>query len=403
MSNRFYFLIANFLSQNFLRTTLIGFVCFVLNQGVLFIPQGVSKNLTDLSRHRQNKQSLPTPSSEKIRRFDYVDSIPEGYQPIPFSEENSEQFNSYRLNFGDAITVRVERFPEFNFAASLDASGDVVTPILGKISLRGLTMEEVETKISYELGRRFLQENPRVIAVISRQRPVTLTIMGEIFRPGYYTIRQGTPMSAVLRVAGGATSNADLRSIIVKRTLTDGTVLEEKLDLYTPLVRGQKEPRILLQGGDTVIISRLEVGEDRDYDRLLISRSTLPRPTITIRIVAPIQPAGVALRNVSIPSGSTFLDAVARLPTFVPLITREDVTLMRFDPELGRVVTQTLNVAETIEDGDLTQNIPLRDEDVIIVSRTILGKVLAGIRVLTQPIRDVLGFTNFINRFDRRF
>ncbi len=396
MSNRFYFL-----RRNFFKTTLLSLICFALNEGVLFVPQGVSKNLTNLSRSRKNKQLVLPSKSEKIRTFDYTEPIPEGYQPLPFSEETSEQFNSYRLNFGDSIVVRVERFPEFNFSALLDGSGDVIAPILGKISLRGLTIEEVETKISYELGRRFLQENPRVIAAVGRQRPVTLTIIGEIFRPGYYTIGPVIPMSRVLRIAGGATSNADLRSIIVRRTLIDGTVIEEKLDLYTPLVRGEKEPRIRLQGGDTVIISRLEVGEDRDYDRLLISRSTLPRPTIKIRVVAPIQPAGVALRNINIPNGSTFLDAVARLPRFIPLITKEDVTLMRFDPELGRVVTQTLNVAETVEDGDLTQNVPLRDEDVIIVSRTILGKILAGIRVLTQPIRDVLGLTNFIDRFDR--
>jgi polysaccharide export outer membrane protein len=116
-----------------------------------------------------------------------------------------------------------------------------------------------------------------------------------------------------------------------------------------------------------------------------------------VRLVAPANVAGVQMRDIPLPSGSTFLDAVSQLPLFVPLITKEEITLMRFDPELGRVVTQTLNVAKTIQQGDLTQNVPLRDQDVIIVSRTLLGKVIAGINVITQPIRDIFGFTNFFN------
>jgi polysaccharide export outer membrane protein len=52
-------------------------------------------------------------------------------------------------------------------------------------------------------------------------------------------------------------------------------------------------------------------------------------------------------------------------------------------------------VAEAVEEGDITQDVPLRNDDVIIVSRTLLGKILAGFRVLTQPIRDIFGFTNF--------
>lgn len=394
MFNRFYFF----------NTSIVSLLLFSVTEGMLFITPSFSKNISKATNIQFNKQLLTPEKLQNNRTFDRLDPIPKGYQRPTFEEDNSEFFNTYRLDFGDSITVNVERFPEFSFSAALDAEGNVFVPLLGRISLKGLTLEEVETKIRYELGRKYLQEEPQVVAFLAGARPITLTIIGEIFKPGYYVIGQGTPMSSVLTIAGGSTKNADLRDIIVKRTLSDGTVIEEKLDLYTPLIKGEKEPNIALQAGDTVIISKLEVGEERDYDRVLVSRTTLPQQTITVRVVSPIQPAGVALRNIIIPNGSTFLDAVAQLPQFVPLITREDITLMRFDPELGKVVTQRLNVAETVEDGDITQNVPLRDDDVIIVSRTLLGKVLAGIRVLTQPIRDIFGLTNFIDSLiDNRY
>lgn len=349
-------------------------------------------------------QNQPRPIKlEKNRTFDYLEPIPEGYQPKSFDEESSEQFNTYRLDFGDAVSIFVQRFPEFDFTGVLDAEGSVVAPLLGRIYLRGLTLEEVETKISYELGQRFLQEEPQVIAVVSAERPVSLTLMGEVFKPGYYTLAQNTPMSTILAIAGGTTDQADLRSIIVKRTLVDGTVIQEKLDLYSPLIEGKKEPRLKLQAGDTVIVSQLQVGDDRDYDRSFIARTNVPQQNILVRLIAPTTISGVQMRNIVLPSGSSFLDVVAQLPIFVPLLIKEDINLMRFDPELGKVVTQTLNVARAVEDGDLTQDIPLRDKDVIVVSRTLLGRILAGFRVITQPIRDISGFFNTISNIDRTF
>ncbi|EAM53016.1 hypothetical protein [Crocosphaera watsonii] len=72
------------------------------------------------------------------------------------------------------------------------------------------------------------------------------------------------------------------------------------------------------------------------------------------------------------------------------------MTLLRFDREQGKVVRQGLNPIKTVENLDVTQYVTLQNEDVIVVSRTLLGKVLAAFRIITQPIRDVLGFSNFI-------
>ena len=380
------------------------FRLLLVNLMTLLVLKEVISPLASQSQSEDNFNSIrrnqPIPfKPRKNRTFDYLDEIPEGYQPKPFDEDNSEQLDIYRLDVGDGVSVSVERFPEFSFSAVLDDEGEVIAPILGRISLKGLTLEEVEQKISYELGQRFLQEEPEVIALLTRPRQVSLTIIGEVIRPGYYSINPNTPLNSILAAAGGTTDRADLRSIIIKRSLVDGTVIHEKFDLYSPLIEGGKQPRVSLQDGDSLIVAELQIGEERDYDRQLVARTNIPQPSITVRIVAPTGVAGVQLRNTNLRNGSTFIDAVAVLPFLVPLLIKEDVTLMRFDPELGKIVTQTLNVGDIVEDGDLTQDVQLRDQDVIIVSRTILGKVIAGFRVITQPIRDVFGFANFFRRF----
>ncbi|AFY79503.1 periplasmic protein involved in polysaccharide export [Pleurocapsa sp. PCC 7327] len=348
-------------------------------------------------------QPAPVPSpSPTFRRGDLP---PETNSTPVYEERESRPFRTYRLAIGDGINVNVIDFPEFNFAGTIDSEGNIFVPILGKVPVVGLTLQEVETKIAYELSRRFLKEEPEIAATLVGARPVQLTLLGEVVRPGFYTLPPQTSLVSILLSAGGATSKADLRSIVIRRSLVDGTVLEEKVDLYTPLIKGEKAPDVQLQGGDTVIVSRLEFGQEQGYDRNLLARTNLVQPSITVRILAPnLDGAGISLRNLNVPSGSTFLDVVASLPAADTLrVNFDEVTLLRFDPEKGRVVTQTLSPTSTVE-GDTAQNIPLQEQDVIVVSRTLLGEILSAFRTLTQPIRDVFGFSDFIfdlpNRFD---
>jgi polysaccharide export outer membrane protein len=361
--------------------------------------------------NNQSPQTPQTPSEtapailSPSQTFRRGDTPPRTDTPSTYNEQDSRTFRTYRLDVGDAVSVSVPDFPEFNFAGAIDTDGNIIVPILGKVLIRGLTIEEVETKLSYELGRQFLNAEPQVIASLAGARAVQLTLLGEVIRPGFYTLPPGTNLTSVLLSAGGATAKADLRSIIIRRPLVDGSVLEEKFDLYTPLLKGEKLPEIVLQGGDTVIISRLEFGQEQGYDRSLIARTNLIQPTITVRVLAPTtgESGGVSLRNLSIPSGSTFLDVVASLPTADTLrVNLDEVALIRFDPEKGRVVSQTLSPKGAVE-GDIAQNLPLQDQDVIVVSRTLLGEVLSFFRTVTQPVRDVFGFSDQILGLPGRF
>ncbi|NES86509.1 MAG: polysaccharide export protein [Moorea sp. SIO2B7] len=371
----------------------------------MFIDASVAQTPSSVSPKEQTPQSTkelllqPPPPT-----FDPANPIPPaGYSPPPFKDKPSNQFNIYRLDVGDGITINVQRFPEFSVSGVIDAEGNILIPILGRMSLVGLTLEEVETKISFELGRRFLKSEPEVISALVAPRPVDITLVGEIVRPGFYTLAPNTPITSLILSAGGSTSDADLRSIIVRRTLVDGTLIEETVNLYGSLIEGRKPPDIRLQGGDTIIVSRLQVGTDKDYDRVLISRTTLPQQTITVRVLVPVEPSGQALRNLTLANGSTFLDLVATLPSVDNLrIKTNEVALMRFDEERGGIVTQTLNPKQAIR-GNIAQNIPLKDQDVIVVGRTLLGKVFSAFNVITQPIRDIFGFTSFFRGLGDNF
>lgn len=325
-----------------------------------------------------------------------LDNPPPEPEPVPaFNSVTSPELNTYRLDSGDGISISVPLYPEFNAVGTLDAEGNIIMPILGRISLTGLTISEVESKISYELGSRFVQEPPEVLASITLTRPAQVTILGEVVRPGFYGFVAGSPITQVLQGAGGSTNEADLRSIVVRRRLRDGSLLEQKVDLYSALIEGEQLPPVFLQGGDTIVVSQLEPGEDKNYNRNLVARSTLPQQSITVRVILPSN-TGTSVRNLVLPNGSTFIDAVASLPAGDPLLLKQEIGLFRFDPDTGGIVSQSLDTREVVQ-ANSAQNVPLEDEDVIVVGRTLLGKVFNAFNVITTPLRSFFGFRSLFN------
>ena len=365
-------------------------VCFL--SSISWSQQSISlpkeESLTP-TRSRTTELSAPT--------FTPNNPPPPNYSPPEFDKNNARQFNTYRLDVGDGLSINVPLFPEFDTVAVINPEGQIIMPILGRISLAGLSLTEAEQKIIYELSNRYLQVEPEVFVVLTAPRSAQVSILGEVVRPGFYSFVGGSPLNVALSAAGGSTKDADLRSLIVRRSLVDGSVIERTIDLYTPLLNSQALPDVRLQGGDTIIVNKLELGADRDYDRSLIAKTTLPQQTINVRIVAPLNRGGRALRNISLPNGSTFLDAIAVLPGGDGILIKvEEVALMRFDREQGKVVTQILNTKRALN-GDLAEDVNLQDEDVIIVSRTFIGKIFNAFTVLTRPIRDFFSFQRFID------
>jgi polysaccharide export outer membrane protein len=361
----------------------------------------------------------------------------------------------YRLGPGDLISVAVQRFSDLSFQAQINPEGNIAVPLLGTVSLKGLTLQQAETKIRSGLNRFVIdpivalslsrqrpdlsfqaQINPEgnivvpqlgtvsvqglsleeaqekirlglsrilvdpVVAVgLAGARPVQVTISGEVPRPGIYPIASPTPRIAdALLVAGGSTLNADLRQVQVRRKLIDGSIISQTIDLYATLQNASSLPNLRLQDGDAIIVPRREIGADDGYDRNLVARSTLAQPQIRIRI---LNYAAGGIGTQTLPNGSSFIDAIGGInPDTANL---REIALVRFDPERGKAVTQRLDAKKALS-GDASQNVPLQDNDVIVVGRNLIGKITNVLTTITRPFFNVESFIRFFDTFsgDRR-
>ncbi|HEY9888043.1 MAG TPA: polysaccharide biosynthesis/export family protein, partial [Candidatus Obscuribacterales bacterium] len=308
-------------------------------------------------------------------------------------------FDTYRLGPGDAFFVNVRQFPDLSFQATLDIQGNVVVPLQGVVTFSGLTLQETATRIAQIYDQYVV--NPDVSVTLIAQRGVEVTILGEVVRPGYYPL--GAPqIAAALLTAGGTTGEADLREVMIQRRLADGQLLERTVDLFTPLQAGEELPDVALQDGDVIVVERLDPGELDAYDRDLVARSTLAKPTITVRFLnygsgSLGGATSGSLTALDLPNGSRFADALVRASLNPDTSNLQQVALIRFDQEAGRAVTTTLNGNSAFR-GEPSDNPPLQDNDVIIVNRTVLAKITYALSTFTQPFRDVLGFLLFFDQ-----
>ncbi|MBE9051671.1 polysaccharide biosynthesis/export family protein [Nostocales cyanobacterium LEGE 11386] len=356
----------------------------------------------------------------------------------------------YRLGPGDTISVSVQRFPDLSFQASINPEGNIIVPLLGTVSLQGLSLEEAQEKIRLLLNRFVIdpivvlsltgqrpdssfqaqinpegnivvpqvgtvslqglsleeaQEkirlslsrilvDPMLVVSLTSPRPVQVTISGEVFRPGIYPVTSSTArVGEALFTAGGSTMAADLRQVQVRRRLIDGSVISQTVDLYAVLQNDGSLPSLRLQDGDAIVVPRREIGNDDGYDRNLVARSSLAVPQIRVRVLN-YSASGIVTQ--ALPNGSNFVDVLAGIN--LDRANLRDIALVRFDPEQGKAVTQKLDANKALS-GDASQNVPLQDNDVIVVGRNLISRITNFLSTITQPFFNIRTFLNFFENF----
>ncbi|NJO41717.1 MAG: polysaccharide export protein [Cyanobacteria bacterium CRU_2_1] len=306
----------------------------------------------------------------------------------------NEAFAEYRLGPGDTVFVNVLRFPDLSFQGTIDLEGNLLVPLVGALNLNGFSIEQARSQIQVALDRYVIE--PQVDVILIAQRPVQVTILGEVARPGLYPL-PAPQLSVALVSAGGTSRLADLRSVRIRRSLPDGSILEQEVDLYTPLREALSVPEIQLANGDTIVIPTLAVEAVDEYDRNLIARTTLAQPQITVRVLNYATGGrGSNLGNLTLANGSTFVDALTTISPNLDAANIREIALIRFDVEQGEAITQTLDGKEALL-GDTAQNPILENNDVIVIGRNLVNQITYFLNTFTQPFRDILGFLLFFD------
>lgn len=166
----------------------------------------------------------------------------------------------YTLALADQIRVSVYQEEDLTSQTRIDARGRINLPLLGEVSVGGLTVAEAQKVIqeAYKSGR-FLR-NPQVTVNVIEYAPREVSIQGQIRNPGRYTLPIESTFTVVELVtkAGGITDIGKGSAVSVTRVAPDGSKKVFVIDVDN-VIKGRKDQKnddntLLLQPGDVVYV-----------------------------------------------------------------------------------------------------------------------------------------------------
>lgn len=158
---------------------------------------------------------------------------------------------------GAVLDVEVFDTPELSLATAHVANdGTVTLPVLGAVTVEGLTVNQAAQKIESALRERGIMLQPHVTVTILENATQSATLLGEVRTPGVYSTVGGRRLLDLLALAGGLTPGAGKIVTIAHRD--DPThPLTIRLVPSAEDLGSQRNP--VIEPGDTVMVGRAGV------------------------------------------------------------------------------------------------------------------------------------------------
>lgn len=161
----------------------------------------------------------------------------------------------YLLGPGDSVRITVFQNPDLSLEARLSEAGVISFPLIGTISLVGLTTSLAEKRIADGLREGNFVKQPQVSVLVSQVRGNQVSVLGQVGRPGRYPIETAElRLTDLLATAGGiAPGGADVVTVVGTRK---GQAYRVQVDLPSVFASDRRIEDVLLQNGDVVWVDR---------------------------------------------------------------------------------------------------------------------------------------------------
>lgn len=185
-------------------------------------------------------------NTENLQQFGYelFAGQPSSFAPVTDVPVPSE----YVIGPGDEIKVQLFGKDARELALTVDREGVVAFPQIGPISLAGLDFAQAKAMLAEQIKEKMIGVSASI--TMGQLRSIRIFALGDVFRPGSYTVSGLATLSHALFASGGVKKIGSLRNIELKR---DGRRVGT-IDLYDFLLKGDTSKDMRLLPGDVVFV-----------------------------------------------------------------------------------------------------------------------------------------------------
>ncbi|TDQ09903.1 SLBB domain-containing protein [Pedobacter metabolipauper] len=229
----------------------------------------------DTTRRTNNQNLDPDKKALEEEKKKEIERIFEGIKPKIFGEDLFKKENmtfepnfrmatpkSYVIGPDDELLIDLTGDNEGEYKAKVSPDGNIRVEYVGLIAVSGLTIENATAKIKNIMSRTYpgLKNGRNDLSVtLGNIRSIKIIVVGEVVKPGTYTVPSLYTVFNVMDESGGPNKNGSYRKIQVIRN----NKIVSTLDIYDFLLNGIQKNNIGLRDQDVINVpvyeSRVEM------------------------------------------------------------------------------------------------------------------------------------------------
>jgi len=239
----------------------------------------------------------------------------------------------FLLGAGDSIHIAVYRNPELTLDIRVSADGTISFPLLQSVKVGGLRIAEAESLIAKGLQNGGYIQDPQVNITLIVARANSVTILGQVNRPGMYPIENSNlHLTEALALAGG---------IVMSTAITGSMPGGDKV-----ILKGTRDGKLFIK---EITLSSIYLDKNVDDDVIIMPRDEIYVPFLMFFIYGEVQRAG----SYPVFSEMTVMQALAQGGGLTPRGTQRNITLFRRDKSTGIVEKTHPLMTDVIQQNDV--------------------------------------------------
>ncbi len=309
----------------------------------------------------------------------------------------------YIIGPGDVLKINFLYEKDFSGEYLVLSDGSISLPLVGTIYLKNLTINSAQKKLISFFQNELI--NPELFITIEKERPVRVSILGEVKMPGFYSLtsnegskldgsiptNKGLPtLIDALQKAGGITQNSDLMNVKLQRKIPNknNEYKETTLNLLEIIENGSQIQNPILFDGDIIKITKAKEIPD---DILNIAEANFSPKNIRVTIIGEVQNQGLINLKTNTPLNLAVYQAGGPIKFKA---NKSNIRLIRASRN-GTISSQRykLNMNTKISPE---RNPVLKDNDIIIVGSSNLSKLNTTLKTVVEPLNPLVTAYTFL-------
>ncbi len=135
--------------------------------------------------------------------------------PVPAAETSPLAQPELYLAPGDILSIEIWGQTELTKQVTIDATGAIYYPFIGKIQAAGHTVEQLQSQLTTKLSRFYVE--PQVSIIPFKLKGRKYYVLGEVDQPGKFTLQTSMTVFEAIAAAGGPNQDSGKYVVLLRK------------------------------------------------------------------------------------------------------------------------------------------------------------------------------------------